>query len=68
MNENTSEMDRLLSVKQVAAICGICARGVWRCVQKGELPAPVKIGRCSRFPLSEIERAISALKAARSVQ
>lgn len=61
-------MDRLLTAKEVATKLGICIRGVWRGVQNGELPAPVKVGRCSRFVLSEIDGAINALKASRGAQ
>jgi predicted DNA-binding transcriptional regulator AlpA len=61
-------IDRLVSPKEVAAKFGICVRGVWRGVQKGDLPRPVKVGRCTRFVLSEIEGAMNALKAARGTQ
>ena len=40
---------RLLDVKAVAQQMSICIRGVWRLVARGELPPPVRIGRCRRW-------------------
>ncbi len=58
--------DRLLNVRDVADRFGICTRTVWRRVQEGIIPKPVKHGRCTRFCESEVLRAIAQLKEART--
>lgn len=47
-------MERMLCLKDVADLLGICTRTVWRLVQRGELPRPVKIGAASRWVYSEL--------------
>lgn len=47
--------DRLLRVVEVAAVLGISVRQVWKLCQRGELPAPVRIGRSTRWRESEIQ-------------
>jgi predicted DNA-binding transcriptional regulator AlpA len=47
--------DCLKSVKWVAERLGICSRGVWRLVARGELPQPVHVGRASRRYVSDVE-------------
>jgi excisionase family DNA binding protein len=52
---NSGKMDCLLKLRVVAErIGGICVRGVYRLIAKGELPHPVKVGRCSCLPESEV--------------
>ncbi len=45
--EDMSDASRQYRIKQLAALLSLSVRGVWRLVAKGELPPPVKIGRCS---------------------
>ena len=56
----SSRPSRLLSVKEVAARCGVSVRTVWRWVNRpgSGFPQPVKEvggGRCTRWRESEIE-------------
>lgn len=50
-----SGKEKFLSVDQVAARLGISRRQVYRLWAKGELLAPVKMGRLVRWPDSEID-------------
>ena len=47
--------NNLLSVKDVAGIFKLSVRKVWRLAADGKLPAPVKIGRSSRWLASDVE-------------
>ncbi len=50
-----AHFDELLTVKDVAALCGITTRQVYRKARCGELPAPVKVSRrIKRWRASEI--------------
>ncbi|WP_075081093.1 helix-turn-helix transcriptional regulator [Terrimicrobium sacchariphilum] len=48
--------DPLLSLKQVAGELNVCVKTIYRLVDSGKLPRPVKVGRCSRFSRSVIDR------------
>ena len=54
--------DRLLRVDEGAAMLAISVRAFYRLIADGQLPRPVKIGRATRMPLSDLERYIDALK------
>jgi predicted DNA-binding transcriptional regulator AlpA len=41
-------------IKQVAELLAVSVREVWRLVARGELAAPLKIGRCSVWTESDI--------------
>ena len=44
---------------------GVCARTVHRLVAAGELPPPAKVGRASRWFMSEIDGYMERLRQAR---
>lgn len=50
--------ERLLSANEVAELLNVTPRQVWRWRGTGRLVA-VKLGRCTRFKLSDIERVMS---------
>ena len=58
--------DRLLRVKEAADTLAISVRALYRLVANGQLPAPLKIGKSTRFPVSDIEHYIDALKNGRT--
>ena len=58
----SASCDRLLNLHDVARLLGICVRGVYRLIAQRELPAPVKVGRRSCLPESEIAAYIERLK------
>ncbi len=54
--------DVLLSDKETASLLGISRTTVWRHVSCGLIPQPIKIGRRTKFPKSEILGVIDAAK------
>ena len=62
---NAFTNDRLVSVKDTAALYGCSVATVWRRVADGTIPQPVKIGGMTRWSLSELYAAIEAAKADR---
>ncbi len=47
-------VDDLLTIPEVAEKLRICVRGVYRRIDEGVLPRPLKIGRRSVIPLSAV--------------
>lgn len=46
---------RLIKLKEVMSICGMCRSNLYAAVQKGQFPAPVKVGgRASAWVHSEV--------------
>lgn len=66
INANQPFAERLLTDKEVGALLGISRASVWNRVSDGTLQKPVKLGRTSRFPQSEILGAIEAAKQQRA--
>jgi excisionase family DNA binding protein len=67
---NTNEdgirrQDRLVDLKVLASLLGVCARTVHRLVAAGELPPPAKLGRASRWFASDVDQYMEKLKQAR---
>lgn len=60
-----AEIDKLLRLDAVGALLGISRREVYRLISRGHLPYPVKIGRSSKLPESEVSAYIEKLKQAR---
>lgn len=52
MNAGTKR--RLASVKTVADFYDCHPSTIWRMVQRGQLPAPVKVGNLTRWELNEL--------------
>ena len=46
--------ERLLSVGDVAELCRLSARSVWRLADSGRMPPPLAIGGSRRWKLSEL--------------
>ena len=57
-----SPPDPLLSLSEVLAIVGVAPSTWWAGVAAGKFPAPVKCGRRSFWPQSEIANFIEDLK------
>lgn len=48
--------DRIIRRPEVQAMTGLSRTGIWRAVQAGDLPAPVKLGaRAVGWKLSEVQ-------------
>ncbi|WP_193178050.1 helix-turn-helix transcriptional regulator [Oricola nitratireducens] len=69
MHQFTPELkpDRLLRLDEVMALTGMCRSRIYEQIANGEnlFPKPVKIGRASRWPLSEVVDWIEQQKARR---
>jgi excisionase family DNA binding protein len=51
---------RLLRDRGVAAVLDISVRTVWKLVAAGALPAPIRLGRSTRWRTADIERWLAA--------
>ncbi len=58
-------MDGLMDLGAVAGALSVSRREVYRLIARGDLPQPVKIGRSSKLPESEVSAFIEKLKQAR---
>ena len=56
--------DRLLKDREAAPLLGISVPTFWRRVADGTVPRPIKLGKVSRWPQSEILEVIEKAKAA----
>ncbi|QNN23794.1 excisionase family DNA-binding protein [Planctomycetales bacterium ZRK34] len=54
--------ERLMRLSQVAEMLGVCRRTVERMIASGVLPQPVKVGRSSCLPDSEVQEYIERIK------
>ena len=62
MNTQITEMlEPLLSIREVATQLRVCVRSIYRRIDEGKLPQPVKIGARSLIPVSAV---VAYLKAA----
>ncbi|MBN9334913.1 AlpA family transcriptional regulator [Devosia sp.] len=59
--------DALLKAREVQAMLGICHASLYRRIAEGMLPKPVKLGRSSRWVLSDVLAAVEAAKGASNV-
>jgi excisionase family DNA binding protein len=46
----------LLDVRELSQRLGVSQRAIWAWVERGELPAPIELGRLRRWRLQDIER------------
>ena len=53
--ETSPSKPLLLSVREVAAILGICERTVWRLHDSNQMPQCIRLGRSVRWRRSDIE-------------
>lgn len=57
--------ERLIRMPEVTQTIGLSRATIYRMIDKGEFPQPVRQGRTSAWPLSEVRAYQEALKAAR---
>ena len=48
--------NKWIGVKRVAEHFDMSIRGVWRAVARGDLVPPIKIGRCARWSVADVQR------------
>lgn len=59
------QIDRLLNLHEVTQLTALSRATVYRAIANGDFPPPVKIGRVSRWPASEISSFVAGLSARR---
>lgn len=58
----------VVSVREVAELLGVNARTVWRMAQRGEIPAPIRLGeRVVRWRLSDLREHLDRKAAGKNV-
>ena len=50
----TAIVDKLLTLPEVRGVVGLSNATLYRMIERGDFPHPVKIGRAARWPTSEI--------------
>lgn len=63
-NENKLS-DRFIGLRELAETLDVTTRTVYRMIQSGLIPKPVKVGHSVRFPVSDVESYIERLKQSR---
>ena len=58
--------DHLLTAEEVGAVYRISTRQVWKLIEIGSIPAPIKLGRSTRWRASDIQAALRKLRSAES--
>ena len=53
-------IDRLLTIDEVRRIVGLSNATLYRLINRGQFPSPVRIGRTSRWPESEVSSFLQA--------
>lgn len=59
------QIDRLLNLHEVIHLTALSRATVYRAIASGDFPPPVKIGRVSRWPASEVSSFVAGLSAKR---
>lgn len=62
----SSQPDRLMRLPDVKHATGLGRTSIYEAVSRGTFPRPVKLGRLSAWPDSEIRQWVEARKAERS--
>jgi prophage regulatory protein len=62
MQDNT---DTFMPLPAVKAVTGLSRSTIYECIGRGVFPAPVKIGRASRWSLAEINAWMESRRAER---
>lgn len=57
--------DRLVDLFELARRFGVSPRSVFRLVASGELPPPVKVGRCARWFQADIQTYLDRIRQVR---
>jgi excisionase family DNA binding protein len=55
-------MDRVMRLREIATVLGICVRSVRRMIDRGELPPCVRVGRAVGLMQSEVEAYLNRMR------
>jgi excisionase family DNA binding protein len=56
------KLDRVMRFPEIAKVLGVCVRSVRRMIDRGELPAPVRVGRAVGLMQSEVEAFLERMR------
>ena len=59
-NPSPDQIDRLLTLEEVRRIIGLSSATLYRLIARGQFPSPIRIGRTSRWPESEVSSFVQA--------
>lgn len=59
------QIDRLLNLHEVTHLTALSRATIYRAIASGDFPPPVKIGRVSRWPASEVGSFVAGLSSRR---
>jgi excisionase family DNA binding protein len=62
-HQATEELPLLYDADRAAALVGLSVRTVWRLAAAREFPAPVRVGRATRWRRADIEAWVDSLRA-----
>jgi excisionase family DNA binding protein len=65
MSNEKKLSERFIGLRELAETLDVTTRTVYRHIQSGLIPKPVKIGHSVRFPVSDLEAYIERLKQSR---
>lgn len=65
LSRHDHQIDRLLNLHEVTHLTALSRATVYRAIANGDFPPPVKIGRVSRWPASEVSSFVAGLSARR---
>ncbi len=68
MPPDTTHSNTLIRRHEVMRRLNISDTTLWRCVQRGDLPPPLKLGRSAYWPESEIQQLFQTMLAKRDMQ
>lgn len=60
-----SKPDRLLTVRELSDWLCLSVRSIYRRIDQGVLPRPIKLGRSTRFVQSDVEACLERLRRGR---
>lgn len=66
MSSANEERPSLLTSKQVALALGVCRRTLEREISRGRFPRPMKVGKSSRWPASDLQAYLDLLNRERA--
>ena len=61
VEKHTEDLGRLISLQHAARILEVSVRTVYRLIDEGEFPKPVKVRGCSRLPLAAVNAYLEKL-------
>jgi predicted DNA-binding transcriptional regulator AlpA len=63
--EKQHQLQRLMRSIEVLALLGISKPTLWRCIKRGEVPPPMKLGRSAFWSEDDIRSVLTRMSATR---